>query len=304
MKKAFTLAEVLMPKRTSGIENKILYSRESEGQAPSNLNKKSAAFTLAEVLMPKRTSGIENRILYSRESEGQAPSNLNKKSAAFTLAEVLITIAIIGIVAALTIPAVVHKYQQQVLYTQFMKARADLNDALQLATAEKGFVRDWIESEEANIIQGKLPCRAISEKLKASETCMYGDKSCFAPKYKNINGQEYKSLHSTFTPNNYSYILDNGMSILMYKTMYGDGRTNLTCAFYVDVNGQKGPNVFGRDLFSFFVNKDYNIFEPFGYRYHYMNGIWRITDNLGEKCKNVDGLYCGGYLLQNGKMDY
>ena len=39
----------------------------------------------------------------------------------FTLAEVLITLAIIGVVAALTIPAVIHKYQQQELYTRFIE---------------------------------------------------------------------------------------------------------------------------------------------------------------------------------------
>ena len=33
----------------------------------------------------------------------------------FTLAEVLITLAIIGVVAALTVPTVVHKYQQKEL---------------------------------------------------------------------------------------------------------------------------------------------------------------------------------------------
>ena len=44
MKKGFTLAEVLMPKRTSGMENNILHSRESEEQEPSS--KKQKAYSI------------------------------------------------------------------------------------------------------------------------------------------------------------------------------------------------------------------------------------------------------------------
>ena len=106
------------------------------------IEKVKKGFTLAEVLMPKRTSGAENEVICSRESKEQAPSNLNKKSAAFTLAEVLITLAIIGVVAAITIPIIVGEYNKQVLYTQFMEARSILNSGTHLATAKYGFVRD------------------------------------------------------------------------------------------------------------------------------------------------------------------
>ena len=44
-----------------------------------------------------------------------------KKRAAFTLAEVLITLGIIGIVAAMTMPSLINKYQAQVLRTQYFK---------------------------------------------------------------------------------------------------------------------------------------------------------------------------------------
>ena len=48
------------------------------------------------------------------------------KIRAFTLAEVLITLGIIGVVAAMTIPSLINSYQHKVLETQFKKAYAIL----------------------------------------------------------------------------------------------------------------------------------------------------------------------------------
>ncbi len=56
----------------------------------------------------------------------------------FTLAEVLITLAIIGVVAALTIPSVIANYQQQEFKTGLKKAVNVLNDAITMAKATAG----------------------------------------------------------------------------------------------------------------------------------------------------------------------
>ena len=57
---------------------------------------------------------------------------------AFTLAEVLITLLIIGIVAALTIPSVISNYQQQEFKTGLKKAVSVLNEAIQTNIAQEG----------------------------------------------------------------------------------------------------------------------------------------------------------------------
>ena len=56
----------------------------------------------------------------------------------FTLAEVLITLMIIGIVAALTIPSVISNYQQQEFKTGLKKAVSVLNEAIQTNIAVDG----------------------------------------------------------------------------------------------------------------------------------------------------------------------
>ena len=55
---------------------------------------------------------------------------IREKNSAFTLAEVLITLGIIGVVAAMTIPTLISKYQHLVLETGFKKSYSALTKAL------------------------------------------------------------------------------------------------------------------------------------------------------------------------------
>uniref|UniRef100_UPI004029BEED type II secretion system protein n=1 Tax=Candidatus Scatousia sp. TaxID=3085663 RepID=UPI004029BEED len=62
---------------------------------------------------------------------------------AFTLAEVLITLGIIGIVAAMTLPTVVNKYQERVTVTKVKKFYSLINQALLFAIKDNGYVDEW-----------------------------------------------------------------------------------------------------------------------------------------------------------------
>lgn len=75
----------------------------------------------------------------------------------FTLAEVLITLGIIGVVAAITIPGLMTAYKKRVIETRLLKFYTTINQAIKLAEADyddrtgwdvlgKGFVKD----EEGN----------------------------------------------------------------------------------------------------------------------------------------------------------
>lgn len=67
---------------------------------------------------------------------------------AFTLAEVLITLAIIGVVAAMTIPSVIVRTNQQEYKTGAKKALSVLSSALQLAEAQDGISLENSDYEE------------------------------------------------------------------------------------------------------------------------------------------------------------
>lgn len=55
---------------------------------------------------------------------------------AFTLAEVLITLGIIGVVAAMTLPTLINSYKKQQTVTHLQKVYTSLNQALRLARSE------------------------------------------------------------------------------------------------------------------------------------------------------------------------
>jgi len=56
---------------------------------------------------------------------------------------VLITLAIIGIIAAITIPSIVANHQKRTLETQFAKSYRTLSQAVNLAVAEHGGIETW-----------------------------------------------------------------------------------------------------------------------------------------------------------------
>jgi len=63
--------------------------------------------------------------------------NYNKK-VAFTLAEVLITLGIIGVVAAITIPGLITKYRRVTAETKLKKFYTIMNQAVRLSIADNG----------------------------------------------------------------------------------------------------------------------------------------------------------------------
>ena len=65
------------------------------------------------------------------------------KLSAFTLAEVLITLGIIGVVAAMTIPNLMQKCFEIQTVTRFKEVTSILSQAMRLAVEDNGEVSSW-----------------------------------------------------------------------------------------------------------------------------------------------------------------
>lgn len=70
---------------------------------------------------------------------------MKKFQKAFTLAEVLITLGIIGIVAAMTLPVLIQKNNNRVVETRLMKFYSAINQAVKMAEADYGEKSYWYE---------------------------------------------------------------------------------------------------------------------------------------------------------------
>ena len=80
----------------------------------------------------------------------------SKKKAAFTLAEVLITIGVIGVVAAMTIPSLQQAYTNHVTEVRLKKFYSTFNNAIRMAESEFGSSDYWTDYWEL-ASDGKSP---------------------------------------------------------------------------------------------------------------------------------------------------
>lgn len=173
------------------------------------------------------------------------------KKRAFTLAEVLITLAIIGVVAALTLPIVVGNYQKKVLVTELKRNYAVLN-----TTMQRIFVDDNCETLECSFKElndAEYMLTKFKKYMYISDAdTTAGDLQNIA---KKINSDEFISVNNGFTEFILSFRLNDG-SRWYYGGGYGNG-----FIIAVDVNGDKSPNKVGRDFFQMYVNSK-GVAEP------------------------------------------
>lgn len=159
--------------------------------------------------------------------------NSNHKPA-FTLAEVLITLSIIGVVAAITIPTLIGSYQKRVYITSLRKAYNETTQAITRTMSDK-----QVESFAETGINSKDTAQTwVTTYFKTIKTCDSGYTPCFATAY---SGDNKPTLQD-----NTAYIIASGASI-------GFSSYN-PLKIVVDTNGEKKPNISGRDLFEIQVD--------------------------------------------------
>lgn len=71
------------------------------------------------------------------------PSHFTSKKSCFTLAEGLITIGIIGVVAAITLPALIQKHNTIFVETKLEKFYSTINQVIKLSELKNGDKKYW-----------------------------------------------------------------------------------------------------------------------------------------------------------------
>ena len=201
------------------------------------------------------------------------------KKAGFTMSEVLITLGIIGIVAAMTLPSIINKAEKMILKNQFKKTYSTLTQALLKSEADYGSTPECyylIEGDLStyNIIDNNVysECEPFSKvflkNLNIVAKCEKNAYPSCIPKYKgfdtiakdnNTDLTDDEAQNQTVDQNGFwqerilytspAYVLADGNIILHYIDLH----SGFPKIFAVDINGKKGPNKWGYDLFSFFT---------------------------------------------------
>jgi len=239
------------------------------------------------------------------------------KKFAFTLAEVLITLAIVGIVAAITIPGIVANHQKRALEAQFAKAYRTVHQVVNLATAQHGEMGSWDWGEEGVKLTREdadaFVKKYILPYLNAVKFCPT-DKSttgCFSDAmYTWLDGSNARRISDDTRP---QILLADGTSISIYMQSCHVNESGTCLDWQVDINGGKKPNRVGRDYFVFSFFPQTNELLPLGVNkigtYSSENKRFEkyTPEQALETCKSgKNGSWaCTAVVVQDGfKMNY
>lgn len=215
---------------------------------------------------------------------------------AFTLAEVLITLGIVGVISAMTIPSLMFNIRERETVSKLQTTHSILTQAIRLAEQENGDASGWVSSYWSS-----SDAISIAEKLKPHfkilSDCGVNDteQTCIKKTYKRRNGQPHDIKYGTDT-RYYKVVLMNGTAIWWKSTDEGERKGGTYIEIFIDTNGENLPNQLGSDLFIF--SYEDGTLKPFGSP----NSIYPYTSHCIPKSST--GYGCAYYVIQNRNLNY
>ena len=210
------------------------------------------------------------------------------KNKAFTLAETLITLAVIGVVAAFTIPTLHSKFKEQATVAKARKLYATLDMAYNAAVLSKGSAEYWGTKPWSEEAAHRVFEILFEPYFKIRKNCGTSNEgNC-------IINENYLTFYGN---KHYIYAERDGY----YKIVLNDGsqvwfrggdpeELQEFIGIYYDVNGANPPNQVGVDLFLFIGRNNRVVPE----------GI----DTFDSACKKKSGFNCTAWVVHKGNMEY
>lgn len=208
---------------------------------------------------------------------------------AFTLAEVLITLGIIGVVAALTLPILIQNYRKQAVVTQLKKAYAEINQALTMAETEHGDHRNW---EYGTAFDGESAKHFLDTYLapyiKVLKNCGT-DTGC-------LNGYVYSldeakmADFGNYDTNTAKVLLNSGYAIAITS-----GGTFVNVQIHLN-SKKKDKDIMGKNVFMFDYGKNT---KSLGSQYT-LEELTTARYGCTKNGEYSSGLRCGEWIKYNG----
>lgn len=226
----------------------------------------------------------------------------NKIKQAFTLAEILITLGIIGIVASITIPALVAKYQELVFKTKWKNLYSKISNAYIMTRNELGISDSdemFSSRDELNTVLTEMREKLNVKTQRYDSKCGDGADCSYGGGYID----SYKTLHGTkMNPNTFG-----GYNDTLGDRRIWDTLDNATVYFrpndfynmfviyvFVDVNGTNSPpNILGKDFFALVLTPTGScpIGGKCGYRPQYFENS--CTKDKEVYASSLNGMHSG-----------
>lgn len=178
----------------------------------------------------------------------------------FTLAEVLITLGIIGVVAAMTMSVLINKHNVSSWESGLKKSYSMITSGFHMIAAENGGdLRNsgLFDDIDGNTFSERID-KVIREHFNVVKTCKIGDtENCKGHTAKDLRGT-YQGDTNFFNASSMFVVIFSDGSILSLNNMkcispaYKDEtKLQYYCSsLYLDINGEKGPNIKGKDVFN------------------------------------------------------
>ncbi len=231
---------------------------------------------------------------------------------AFTLAEVLITLGIIGIVAAMTMPTVINNARDRQFRAMFKKQYSIISQAFQMVYLERGEeiqFDDWRDMTQYVCQIGKK-LKAPQSGLKCDEILAMAPGDDYGNHLNRTGNIKWHDNEKWFDAKKIPMHSNSGYWWMTFRLADG-ALINFNCSRYVfvDVNGYKNPNTVGRDIFYFILPENSsmpNFFrdgnDPIVRPNGCVGGIYSVEltrSNYQEDCRNGTGWGCSPmYILE------
>ena len=271
-----------------------------------NLNEIDHASMPLGIFAPKSASDVGIAMpTYFKDLAAWLPSCLAAKKVAFTLAEVLITLGIIGVVAALTLPSVIQNYKKQEVLSRLKKSYAVIEQTVKMAEKDYGTITTWPEWSDSEAVLHKYFVPYLSGVKEFGKTKSVEIALC----YDQNSSMTFDNVFKYYS----QYVWWTGIHI---SNPFSAGETSSialsdgTCIglnpetdslgikpkmIFVDVNGsRRGPNVAGKDLFFFYINSD-DFVKPWGDGYQEV-----LLKNLCNSQSSSQGYTCAARIIREG----
>ena len=315
------------------------------------VNERLASITNAgegenKIAYPSKSSLIKGRLMLQKVAHDNSfnltetdysplTAHHSLKKSAFTLAEVLITLGIIGVVAAITLPSLIQKYQKKT-YIEGLKVG--------ISIFEQGFKAAMADDGVDNLPDTQLYKACDATPYDSYEDWTTACKPLMNKYFKGIKFEsvpDMKALGDTSNimtntdtcrklvgkTNKWYYLNDKSkcrgwknIAITLANGMRADFGFDSTNGTYyagaitaLDVNGGKAPNTWGRDTFYLTILKDGRVVgfcskaEAEAYAKYNNKDIASVIEDFKTKreakCNNTtteEGMNCSGRVIDEG----